>query len=370
MATITPAQGELQIRTFQRSPLSRVRGHLGGLWGRPITQAIAKALLTIYVTSTITFGLIRLMPGSPVEIKIDELMQGSGMSYADAAAQASGLFDINLNAPIYEQYFEYLGNLAHGNLGNSFLSRGTSVMSIILSVLPWTLFAVGTGLMLSFIVGIFLGLIAAYRRNSLLDHAVSTGGSIISSIPGYLIALLIVLIFGIQLRWIPFTQMRGAYTSGITPGFTPEFIGDILFHASLPITVFFLSHIGLWILSMRSATLAALEEDHVTVARARGLTDGRITTAYVGRNAVLPLVSQFAIAAGAVVGGAVIIEQIFVYQGVGLRLVASVNQRDYPLMQGIILMTTVCVIIANLVADLLYSKLDPRIGRAGGATGK
>ena len=95
-----------------------------------------------------------------------------------------------------------------------------------------------------------------------------------------------------------------------------------------------------------------------------------ITTAYVGRNAVLPLVSQFAIAAGAVVGGAVIIEQIFVYQGVGLRLVASVNQRDYPLMQGIILMTTVCVIIANLVADLLYSRLDPRIGRAGGATGK
>ena len=332
MATITPAQGELQIRTFQRSPLSRARGHLGGLWGRPITQAILKALLTVYVTSTITFGLIRLMPGSPVEIKIDELMQQSQMSYADAAASASGLFDINLNAPIHEQYFEYLGNLVHGNLG--------------------------------------LGLISAYRRNSLLDHAVSTGGSIISSVPGYLIALLIVLIFGIQLRWIPITQMRGAFSPGITPGFTPEFVGDILFHASLPITVFFLTHIGLWILSMRSATLAALEEDHVTVARARGLSDGRITTAYVGRNAVLPLVSQFAIAAGAVVGGAVIIEQIFVYQGVGLRLVASVNQRDYPLMQGIILMTTVCVIIANLVADLLYSRLDPRIGRAGGATGK
>src|SRR6266852_1927895 len=330
MATVTPAQGELQIRTFQRSPLSRIRGHLGGLWGRPITQAILKAVLTIYVTSTITFGLIRLMPGSPVEIKIDELMQQSQMSYADAAAAASGLFDINLNAPIHEQYFEYLGNLAHGNLGNSFLSRGTTVMSIILSVLPWTLFAV------------------------------STGGSIISSVPGYLIALLIVLIFGIQLRWIPITQMRGAFSPGITPGFSPEFIGDILFHASLPITVFFLTHIGLWILSMRSATLAALEEDHVTVARARGLTDGRITTAYVGRNAVLPLVSQFAIAAGAVVGGAVIIEQIFVYQGVGLRLVSSVNQRDYPLMQGIILMTTVCVIIANLIADLLYSKLDPR----------
>src|SRR2546430_5287747 len=148
MATVAPAEGELQIRTFQRSPLSRIRGHLGGLWGRPITQAILKALLTIYVTSTITFGLIRLMPGSPVEIKIDELMQQSQMSYADAAAQVSGLFDIDLKAPIHEQYLDYLGKLAHGDLGHSFLSRGTTVMSIILSVLPWTLFAVGTGLML------------------------------------------------------------------------------------------------------------------------------------------------------------------------------------------------------------------------------
>src|SRR5205807_9069529 len=165
-----------------------------------------------------------------------------------------------------------------------------------------------------------------------------------------------------QLRWIPITQMRGAFTSGITPGFTPEFVGDILFHASLPITVFFLTHIGLWILSMRSATLAALEEDHVTVARARGLSDGRITTAYVGRNAVLPLVSQFAIAAGAVVRGAVIIEQVFVYQGGGLRLVASLDQRRYSLVQAILLSPTVCVIVVDSVAGLLYSRLDTRIG--------
>src|SRR5437867_12338746 len=115
MATITPAQGELQVRTFQRSPLSRARGHLGGLWGRPITQAIVKALLTIFVTSTITFVLIRLMPRSPVEIKIDELMQQSQISYAEAAPQASGLSAIHLNAPTHEQHFEYPGTLAPGD---------------------------------------------------------------------------------------------------------------------------------------------------------------------------------------------------------------------------------------------------------------
>jgi peptide/nickel transport system permease protein len=243
------------------------------------------------------------------------------------------------------------------------------VTSIILSVLPWTLFSVGTGLLLSFVVGIGLGLLAAYRRDSLLDRVVSTGGSFISSIPNYLIALLMILFLGVQWKVVNFTAMRGAYTSGMQPGFTPEFIGDIFFHASLPITIYFLTQIGHWILSMRSATLSALEEDYVTAARARGLSDGRIRTAYVGRNAVLPLVTQLAISVGFIVGGAAIIEQLFAYQGVGLRLLAAVTQRDYPVIQGIVMLTTIAVVVANLAADLLYSRLDPRIGRAGGASG-
>jgi peptide/nickel transport system permease protein len=316
-------------------------------------RAVAKALLTVWLTTTLTFFLIRLMPGSPVELKIDELIQqsGGGLSYADAAALASGLFNIDLNAPLHEQYFTFIANVARGDLGNSFLSAGTPVMSIIVSVLPWTLFAVGTGLLLSFACGVFLGLFAAYRRNSLFDRIVSTGGSLVSSIPNYLTALLIVLFLGIQLRIVPITRMRGAFTPGIEPGFTPEFIGDIFFHAALPITVFF------------------LKEDYVTAARARGLPDGRITSAYVGRNAALPLVAEFAISVGFIVGGAAVIEQIFVYQGIGLRLLKAVDSRDYPLMQGILLMLTISVVVANLLADLLYTKLDPRIGRAGGSAG-
>jgi peptide/nickel transport system permease protein len=193
---------------------------------------------------------------------------------------------------------------------------------------------------------------------------VTTIGSIVSSVPNYLIAILIVLIFGIQLRLIPITQMRGALSPGVQPGLTLDFIGDVLFHAALPITVFFLTNIGHWILSMRNATLAALEEDYVVAARARGLSESRITTAYVGRNAALPLVTQLAISIGFIVGGAVLIEQVFLYQGVGLRLLRAVAQRDYPVMQGILLLVTISVVVANLVADLLYGKLDPRIGRA------
>lgn len=335
----------------------------------PVTRAFAKAILTVWVAVSLTFFLIRLMPGSPVQIKIDELTRDGAMTYAEAAAFASTLFSIDLNAPIHEQYLSFLANVLRGDLGHSFLSQATTVTSIILAVLPWTLFAVGAGLLLSFVAGVGLGLIAAYRRNSVLDHFISTAGSLVSSVPNYLTALLIVLFLGVQLRVIPITQMRGAHTPGIQPGFTLEFVADVLFHAALPIAVFFLTTIGHWILSMRGATLAALEEDYVIAARARGLSDGRIRTAYVGRNAVLPLVTQLAISVGYIVGGSVLIEQIFVYQGVGLRLVSAVGQRDYPVIQGILLLTTFSVVVANLLADLLYSRLDPRIGRAGGAAG-
>lgn len=339
------------------------RAQLGAFARHPLLRAVLKGALTILVATTITFALIRLLPGNPVELRIEELMRDGTMTYEEATAQVSALYAIDLDVPVPQQYLTFVGNLVRGDLGTSFLSTGTPVMSIILSVLPWTLFSVGAGLMLSFVVGMGLGLVAAYRRGSFFDQAATGIGSIVSSVPNYLIAILIVLVLGVQLRLIPITQMRGAYSPGIQPGFTPQFIGDVLFHAALPITVYFLTHIGHWILSMRSATLGALEEDFVIAARARGLSDERITTAYVGRNAMLPLVTQLAISIGFIVGGAVLIEQIFVYQGVGQRLITAVAQRDYPVMQGILLLTTISVVIANLIADLLYERLDPRIGR-------
>ncbi len=345
-------------------PAMDPRRYLGMAWRHPVFRAVLKAVLTVLVATSITFVLIRLLPGNPIELRIDELTRDGSVTYEQALDQVSAIYPIDLDTPLPVQFLTYLWNVIRGDLGTSFLSVGVPVTSIILAVLPWTLFAVGTGLLLSFVVGIGLGLMAAYRRGSFFDQAVTGVGSVISSVPNYLIAILIVLVFGIQLRLLPITQMRGAYSPGIQPGFSFEFIGDVLFHAALPILVFFLTQIGDWILSMRNATLATLEEDYVVAARARGLTDARITTAYVGRNAALPLVTQFAISVGFVVGGAVLIEQVFLYQGVGLRLLRAVAQRDYSVMQGILLLVTVSVVVANLFADLLYSKLDPRIGRA------
>jgi peptide/nickel transport system permease protein len=226
-------------------------------------------------------------------------------------------------------------------------------------------------LLISFVVGVMLGTIIAYRRETILDPAISGLSSILSAVPDFLLAILIIVFLGVQIKvhgkpLVPMTQMRGAYTPGVQIGLNWAFIKDVLFHAALPIATYVLSTVGAWTLSMKSNTINTLGEDYVTVARARGLSDGRITTAYVGRNAMLPLVSQLAIRVGFAVGGATLIETYFVYPGIGRRLGAAVTNRDYPVMQGVFLIITFVVIFSNLFADLLYSVLDPRIRVGGG----
>jgi peptide/nickel transport system permease protein len=326
-----------------------------------LARRIFKALFTIFFVTSLTFFVVRLMPGSPIEAYIAKQIGEYGISYQDAAAQASALFAIDPSEPLYLQYFTFLGRLSHGDLGKSLVSSGAPVSRIILQYLPWTLFSVGIGLLIAFTLGITLGMIMAYRRETAIDHGLSVIASLFHSIPNYLLALMIVVFFGVRLGWLPFTKMRGSYSPGINPNLSPQFILDALYHAAMPIAVYVLTTIGTWMLVMKSSTLAALDEDHVTAAKARGLREGRITTAYVGRNAVLPLFTQLAIAIGFVVGGSLLVEKVFQYQGIGLILGNVINQRDYPVMQGIFLVITFSVVIANLLADLLYSRLDPRI---------
>jgi peptide/nickel transport system permease protein len=326
-----------------------------------VVRRVVKALVTIFLISTLTFFLVRMLPGNPVDAFISALIGQYGMSYQDAANQAAGLFSFNPNQPLAEQYWQYLVALSHGDLGRPLLSQGTTVGDIIKSYLPWTLFSVGLGLIISFSVGIGLGMVMAYRREGVADHVLTALGSLLYSVPNYLMAIMIVVFLGVQLGWLPITNMRGAYSPGVTPALSLDFVKDALFHASLPIATYVLSTVGSWMLIMKSSTLATLGEDYVTAARARGLKNSRITAAYVGRNAVLPLFTQLAIAAGFVVGGSLLIEPLFQYQGIGWILKNSVNQRDYPVMQGIFLVITVSVVMANLLADLLYGRLDPRI---------
>lgn len=325
-----------------------------------------KSAVTGAVVATLTFFIIRLMPGNAIEVYVHQLIAQYGMPLAEARNLAASLFSLDLDEPLWQQYVRFVANLATGNLGTSFLSPGTSVAAILGRFLPWTVFSVGTALLLSFSLGVGLGMLIAYRRGTWLDQALSALGSVMSSVPNYLVAMLIVVTLGVQWPILPIQQMRGVLSPGMRPSLSLAFVGDALYHAALPIATYVLTTVGYWMLTMKNSTLATLEEDYVTVARARGLPDRRIVTAYVGRNASLPLFTQFTIAAGFVVGGSLLIEYIFVYQGIGLLLINSINQRDYPVMQGVFLLITVSVIVANLVTDLVYSRIDPRIRLQGG----
>ncbi|HEX3815612.1 MAG TPA: ABC transporter permease [Mycobacteriales bacterium] len=349
---------------------ARRRPLVARVWRSYVLRRIGKSLITLYLVISLSFFLLRYMPGNPIQAYVQNLVSTQGLSQTDALSRATSLLSFNPKAPIYQQYVHYIGGLLHGDMGQSITSPGTTVRSEVFAYLPWTLFSVGLGTLISFVLGITLGVLTAYRRGGVLDHLITNISSLIHAVPNYIWAMLILVVLGARLGLFNVASMRGTLTPGVQVGFTPEFFGDVLYHAFLPVLVYALTGVGGWILVMKSSTVQVLDEDFVTVARARGLRSRRIRMQYVGRNAILPLFAQFALAIGGVVGGSVLIEQIFQYQGVGYYLFDSLTKRDYTLTQGFILIMTISVIAANLVADLLLSRIDPRVRAQGTAGGR
>lgn len=363
-AVETPASKLIEVPAEEPKPTA-VRRFFSA-W---LVRRLAKAILTVYIVTTGTFFLVRLLPGNPVDTYIQTQIAQTGISYEAAAAQAKNLFSLDPDQPLIQQYFNYMLNLLHGDFGNSLLSPGTTVAEVIRTYLPWTLFSVGVATIIAFVVGIVAGMIMAYRRETWIDHLLTSVGALLHAIPNYILAILIVVFLGVKLQVFNLTEARGSYTPGVEPSFSLSFLNDIFYHATLPILAYTLTTVGSWALVMKSSTVETLGEDYVTVARARGLSDNRIRSGYVGRNAVLPLFSTLAVSLGFVVGGSIFVEKIFGYQGIGFSLFNAVNGRDYPVLQGIFLVLTISVVAANLLADVLYSRLDPRIRVGGNAKG-
>ncbi len=325
-----------------------------------LLRRLAKAVFSIWLVTTITFFVIRAMPGSAMDVLIQDLTN-QGYSPADARDQAAALMNIDLDKPLPGLYLDYLVNVVRGDLGSSYKSPGLQVTKMIIQVLPWTLFSVGLSLMITFLLGIALGAVMAYNRDNWIDHLLSNVAATLDAVSPYLIGLIAILLLGVTWKLVPIMQMRGAMSPGVKPGFTFTFLVDILTHVRVLILVYVLSSIGSWMLQMKSNTVATLGEDYVTVARARGLSDVRILTAYVGRNATLPLFTRLATSIGFVVGGSVLLETLFTYRGIGFILARAINERDFPVMQGVFLITTISVVFANLLADYVYGWLDPRV---------
>jgi oligopeptide ABC transporter permease protein len=303
------------------------------------------------------FFVIQAMPGDPVETLTQEYMKTGQLGYDQAYAKAKIALNYDPDVPILQRFTTYVKGIASGNLGQSMAFK-ESVSKIVLGALPWTLLVCSISLFLSFMVGVILGIYVAWKRSKLLDGVITGYQAVVGSIPDYIVAYLLVLLFSLTLGIFP---SKGAYSSNVTPGFNLAFIGSVLSHAALPIFSYFLTTLAGWIMGMKANCLSVLGEDYINYAKARGISNKRIIFSYLGRNAMLPMVTSVAISFGMMFGGSPLIENLFVYPGVGYYLTTAISRRDYPLMQGMFLMIIVMVLISGLIAEFLNTRLNPRL---------
>ena len=314
--------------------------------------------VTLWACLTLNFVLPRLMPGSPL---LDMMAKYRGKVSPQAIQAIEVAFGVDSKASMISQYFSYLGNTARGDFGMS-LTQSEPVSQVIAGAVWWTIGLIGVTTILAFVLGTLIGIVGAWRRGGWLDGILPPVFVIATSIPFFWIGMLLILLVG---KFDPSFPTIGAYSYDATPGFNWPFIADVLQHSLLPATAILITSIGGWILTMRNTMVTVLAEDYVRMARAKGLPGWRIMFDYAARNAMLPNLSGFAMSLGFVLSGAIVVEYLFSYQGVGYYLLVGVVNQDYALVQALFLLITVAVLVAVLAADILTAILDPRT-RTGG----
>jgi peptide/nickel transport system permease protein len=315
--------------------------------------------LTLWAALTLNFFLPRLMPGNPAEAMMGKF-RGPVSPQALKALELA--FGVNTHESLVAQYFGYIGDVATGKFGTSLYFYPQSVGRVILDAIPWTLGLVGITTILAFVLGTGIGILAAWRRGGSLDSIAPPVFVITTAIPYFWIGLMLILVFAVRLQWLP---AAFGFDITMTPSLSPAFIANILEHAVLPAAALLITTIGTWILIMRNNMITTLAEDYVRMARAKGLPGRRIMFDYAARNAILPNLTGFAMSLGFVVGGAILVEYVFNYPGVGYMLLQAVNNEDYPLMQALFLLITVTVLMAILLADIATAVFDPRTRTEG-----
>jgi peptide/nickel transport system permease protein len=310
--------------------------------------------VTLWAALTLNFFLPRLMPGNPAEAMMGKF-RGPVTGQALKALELA--FGVDTHKSLVAQYFGYIGDVATGKFGTSLYFYPQSVGRVILDAIPWTLGLVGVTTILAFVLGTGIGIVSAWRRGSRLDSIMPPIFVITSAIPYFWVGLMLILVFAVRLNLLP---AAFGFDITLTPSLSPAFIGNLLSHAILPAASLLITTIGTWILTMRNTMITTLAEDYVRMARAKGLPGRRIMLDYAARNAILPNLTGFAMQLGFVVGGAILVEYVFNYPGVGYMLLQAVNNEDFPLMQALFLLITVAVLVAILTADIATTLFDPR----------
>ena len=271
-------------------------------------------------------------------------------------------YNYDPNEPLLDQMARYYGALLHGNLGDSMVFQSKTVNDLVAYALPWTLYITCLALYITFALGIFLGSLMVWYRKKFFSGIITAFCTITSSVPVFVWAFLLMILFVFQLHWFP---INGSYNIRYSPGLNLPFIGSVLYHSALPVMTYVLTMMGNWALQMKSSGIAIMGEDYINAAYARGLSDKVIRKRYMMRNAIIPVITMLAITFAMMISTGSFVETTYSYPGMGIQLSTASGQRDYTAMQGLLLVMAFCTIVANLVADLIYMKLDPKI-KAGG----
>ncbi|MDP9729547.1 ABC transporter permease [Alicyclobacillus tolerans] len=317
-------------------------------------------IVSVWAAVTINFVLPRMMPGNPADAMFAKF-QNNLTPQAMTALKLEFGFS---NQPLIVQYFDYLKGLITLHWGLSFTYYPTPTKTVIAHSLPWTIGLVGITTLISVFLGTGLGILIAWRRGGALDNTLPIVSLFFQAAPYMWTGLLLLYFLSFKLGWFPLAH---GYALSVQPSWSISFILSVLKHAILPGITIFLGSFSGWLIGMRNNMILTLGEDYVVFAEAKGVRPSRLMLMYAARNAILPQITSFAIAIGNVVSGSILTEVVFSYPGIGAQLQAAVLQQDYPLIQAAFLMIALSVLLANLLVDLLYSRLDPRV-RAGGAT--
>lgn len=311
-----------------------------------ILRRLGRGLFTIWFAVTVTFLLLRLLPGDPALAIASPNMTPE--------IRATILEQYGLDQPLVVQYGLYMWQLLQGNLGVSF-TQSIPVLDVLLQRLPWTLLLTFTALLLTIVIGIPLGVAAAARKGRFLDRAVQIVGVTGQSLFVPSVGILLLFVFGLMLGWLP---IGGAYTNGT---YGAEWYASVASHLILPAVSLMLIQVGSYVLTMRSTLIDALGEDYITLAKANGLPYRRVLWKHALRNALLPTTTLIGLQLGFLVGGAVLTETVFAYPGIGRGIYEAVTQLDFPVLQGAFLMLAATVVAANMLTDIAYGYLDPRV---------
>ncbi|MER9645197.1 ABC transporter permease [Mesorhizobium sp. M0239] len=306
------------------------------------------------MVAILNFTLFRIVPGDPADLLLAGARSSVTAEQLEAQRRSWGL-----DRPLFpDQFLNYLSTTVQGNLGYSFKYRGQRVGDLLLERLPATIVLIGLAQLVAIISGVMLGIYAGWRRGGVIDR-IATGLSLtLYSTPSFWLGMILVVIFSTGLGWLP---GYGAYSPGIADVGPLDWLADRIRHLLLPASTLALGLIGQYVVVARAAMSDVVTEDYMVTARAKGLTSGQMLMRHAFRNAMLPVATLVTLNLGYVVAGAITVESVFAWPGVGDLTVEALNARDYPTLQGIFLLLGVSIIVANLVADLAYGILDPRV---------